>query len=932
MSVLRRHSQFFRDMFSIPQPKTAKDIAFQEIEGDINIPVVDLHDSAEDVGNLLKAVYDGPIFGNNDQEDFRMVSGVLRLSTKYLIDTLRVQALAHLSKAWPPSLEGWDVREDFVGILDACSSGYPHPIAVINLAREVDAPSLLPAAFYDLSRHSFSHIFESTEEDQTRRPLPPAPSSLSNADLERLCLGREASQQALASLITALGNTQHVRTAQLLSSNQHARPAKLHSRQGSHSAVCMSAAACRKDFSELVDLATHHYLLDRKLGCYDPLYVAEELGQLDSAEFSECKACARFLEVWAAREREKIFTDVHKHLTFFHSYFEMQLSASFVFLSLLAGAYSAPIFTKRIAQDISASTTQWEQACVTAGGGLQCNPLSVTAFSTLLIAPGPCEQQDAADQMIDLAKQLNNDADMIRLTQIFAQQPRNTPDSLSVPYCQQAPKNSELNGLFQCQFAGADPKNFVGGLTVGQTGTIPFGKTSAVSPAGSCPAHTSGPIADGTQLIDIVQDPGVGTTTSGSSSTSSATTVASAAASSSNSSSKKTSKAKKTSKKTSSANTSSSTSSTATTTTSAAASSDFHLQNGLDAQALNAKFATLTTTSSCNEGDQACINGGFAQCVQGQFVISTCGSLTCFALPLVNSAGTSITCDTEADALARIAATGATGGLTGNGQTATSGSSSSATTAADVAVSTASSTTSSTSSSSDFHLQNGEDAQALNAQFATLTTSSTCNEGDDACINGGFAQCVGGQFVINSCGSSLSCFALPLVNSAGTSLACTTEADAEARIAATGATGGIAGNGQVAAVASTSSSTSNSAKKAKSTTSTAASASSTTASSTTTTSSTGDFHLQNGLDAQALNAKFATLTANSSCNEGDQACINGGFAQCVQGKFVISSCGSLTCFALPLVNSAGTSITCDTQSDALTRIAATGATGGLTGA
>jgi len=57
--------------------------------------------------------------------------------------------------------------------------------------------------------------------------------------------------------------------------------------------------------------------------------------------------------------------------------------------------------------------------------------------------------------MIDLAKQLNNDPTMIRLTQIFVQQPRNSPDSLSVQYCQQAPKNAELNGLFQCQFQGA---------------------------------------------------------------------------------------------------------------------------------------------------------------------------------------------------------------------------------------------------------------------------------------------------------------------------------------------------------------------------------------------------------------------------------------------------------------------------------------------
>ncbi|KAG6886212.1 hypothetical protein C0993_010774 [Termitomyces sp. T159_Od127] len=298
-------------------------------DGIEKLPIVDLHDTAEDVGNLLTALYDGPyvgrnvssnvrcincrrrIFGNNDQEDFRVVSGVLRLSTKYLIDSLRAKALTHLNKAWPTSLKEWDAREDLARThetdLTNTSHPYPHPIAVISLAREVDAPSLLPAAFYDLSRYAFGHIFEQTEEDKTYRPLPPVPSTLSNADLERLCLGKEASQNAITSLITAMGSTQSVRSTQL--NPTHSRKA----------AVCVSAAACRKDFSELVTLATQHYLFDRERGCYDPLYVAEELGQLKSAEFSECKACAKSLEAWAAREREKIWKSIPMWFRLDHS-------------------------------------------------------------------------------------------------------------------------------------------------------------------------------------------------------------------------------------------------------------------------------------------------------------------------------------------------------------------------------------------------------------------------------------------------------------------------------------------------------------------------------------------------------------------------------------------------------------------------------------
>ncbi|KIM83062.1 hypothetical protein PILCRDRAFT_784254 [Piloderma croceum F 1598] len=310
-----------------------------------------------------------------------------------------------------------------------------------------------------------------------------------------------------------------------------------------------------------------------------------------------------------------------------------------VAVALAATSVNGVPLTKRIAQVIADSTTKWEAACDKAGGGEKCNPVAVAAFGTLLAAPGPCEQQDAADNMIDLAKTLKNDPDMIKFAQLFAQQPRNSPNSQSVPYCQQAPKNSELNGLFQCQFQGDDPKTFVGGAKAGSTGTIPFGMSSPVSPAGSCKANTSGPIKDGSQLTDITSDPGV---TSGTASASTSLPIILL-----NSGSGLTS---------------------AAAASGTASSGGFKLQNGKDAQKLNAKFSKLTTSSSCNEGDQACVNNGFAQCVGGKFQVTQCAaSTTCAALPLVNSKGTSIACTTQSDAEARIKASGATGGLTGSG-------------------------------------------------------------------------------------------------------------------------------------------------------------------------------------------------------------------------------------------------------------------------
>jgi hypothetical protein len=71
ISQLSRHSTFFRDLFSLPQAeprhrsgrrslsvsssKSVLDGAHME-----GCPVVYLHDVAEDVGNLLTALYDGP--------------------------------------------------------------------------------------------------------------------------------------------------------------------------------------------------------------------------------------------------------------------------------------------------------------------------------------------------------------------------------------------------------------------------------------------------------------------------------------------------------------------------------------------------------------------------------------------------------------------------------------------------------------------------------------------------------------------------------------------------------------------------------------------------------------------------------------------------------------------------------------------------------
>lgn len=78
---------------------------------------------------------------------------------------------------------------------------------------------------------------------------------------------------------------------------------------------------------------------------------------------------------------------------------------------------------------------------------------------------------------------------------------------------------------------------------------------------------------------------------------------------------------------------------------------------------------------------------------------------------------------------------------------------------------------------------------------------------------------------------------------------------------------------------------------------------------------------QNAKEATLLNAKFNKLKESSPCTTGEVACIKRQFAKCDQGKFVLFPCPATTeCTALPLVNSSGTSVTCDTRKDAANRI------------
>ena len=98
-----------------------------------------------------------------------IVTPILELSKKYGIDRIHDQVKGHLESDWPQTLRDWDNLEkdikfmtddpDAVGLID---DHFPEPAAAIKVARQFDIPSILPAAFYHLSRLSILDDWDKT--------------------------------------------------------------------------------------------------------------------------------------------------------------------------------------------------------------------------------------------------------------------------------------------------------------------------------------------------------------------------------------------------------------------------------------------------------------------------------------------------------------------------------------------------------------------------------------------------------------------------------------------------------------------------------------------------------------------------------------------------------------------------------------------------
>ncbi|KAJ7065857.1 hypothetical protein C8F01DRAFT_1352060 [Mycena amicta] len=203
---LRRHSEVFDDLFSIPQPPE-QDL----LDG---CPWVEVYDCPTDVLYFLTALYDGLYFKTPQSSDFPVIAGVLRLSSKYLVEHLRQRCMARLEAEWPSTLAVWDSREQ--AATDALGHYAPrviymHPIHVIDLALQLNLPSLFPAAMYDLARYGPSKIIAGTPTPSPVSFVSPTtgsdalattPMYLSQGFLVATFRGRESAQRYLADFVS----------------------------------------------------------------------------------------------------------------------------------------------------------------------------------------------------------------------------------------------------------------------------------------------------------------------------------------------------------------------------------------------------------------------------------------------------------------------------------------------------------------------------------------------------------------------------------------------------------------------------------------------------------------------------------------------------------------------------------------------------------
>ncbi|PIL26475.1 hypothetical protein GSI_12233 [Ganoderma sinense ZZ0214-1] len=153
-SLLAAQSTVFSDMLSSSSPN-----AEEMFEG---CPVVHLSDSPQDVAYFLGVLLpksQRTLYMRNLRFSFRRVAAIIRLAHKYHVQDVLDQAILALGEYFTSDFDTWE--SDRIAVVLKSR----HAVAVVNLARLVDRPSLLPIALYECALLG-SSVFKGYRRDE----------------------------------------------------------------------------------------------------------------------------------------------------------------------------------------------------------------------------------------------------------------------------------------------------------------------------------------------------------------------------------------------------------------------------------------------------------------------------------------------------------------------------------------------------------------------------------------------------------------------------------------------------------------------------------------------------------------------------------------------------------------------------------------------
>jgi hypothetical protein len=150
--------------------------------------------------NLCDLLIGGPReFPLGSNHDFIQVAGILRLATKYGAKRLRENAIKALQRKFPSTLSDWDLLAENAIFRWTCD-----PIPVINLAREVGAFSIIPAAMASLTNDSSAgEVFRIHVHDGTRTHNTPH-TLIAPEDIRAFALMKEYNHFSIVRMIKFL--------------------------------------------------------------------------------------------------------------------------------------------------------------------------------------------------------------------------------------------------------------------------------------------------------------------------------------------------------------------------------------------------------------------------------------------------------------------------------------------------------------------------------------------------------------------------------------------------------------------------------------------------------------------------------------------------------------------------------------------------------